>query len=53
MDPNAILKRMREIAKADEWMEPIDCLMELANLVEDLDKWLSSGGSLPDEWKEK
>ncbi len=46
MDPNAVLKRIRELVKKSEGGE-------LASRIQSLDCWISTGGFLPDAWKEK
>ena len=48
MDPNATLARIRELLEhdngtADEWIELIE-------LMQAMDSWLSSGGVLPEAW---
>ena len=55
MDPNETLKLIREavsrVQASRSW--DMDCAElgdRLANLVEDLDEWLSNGGFLPSEW---
>lgn len=48
MDPNAALKRIRELIK-----DPLSSESELCWLVDGLDHWLSTGGDLPEAWKRK
>ena len=55
MDPNANWKRQQELAKliivSDDSDACYDAAMELAVLVEQMNDWLTNGGSLPDAWK--
>lgn len=58
MDPNATLRRIRELVK--ELQEPegdgydTDTLTEeLTELVSSLDNWLTKGGFLPKQWERK
>lgn len=57
MDPNAALKEMREIASTnlDLWNdnEIVVKFVQLVELFEGLDQWLSKGGHLPDDWARK
>jgi hypothetical protein len=60
MDPNATLKRIREISKRitgildSEYIhagnEMLDLASELAELTTALDEWLSKGGFFPRDW---
>ena len=57
MDPNANLREQRERARqiiamldADDPIDPNDA-GRLADLVEALDDWITSGGFLPDRWQ--
>lgn len=48
MDPNATLRRLRELCALD------NChlfAVEIADLFEALDEWISKGGFLPEDWK--
>lgn len=52
MDPQATLDAIRQLAKeiiANDTDES-DEAMELAEYVEELDKWLLKGGLLPEDW---
>ncbi len=58
MDPDANLKRQRELAQAiivaDEKgraSEVEDMAVELAELVQALDGWLTGGGFVPTDWQ--
>lgn len=53
MDPNETLKRLRKLAKRIGSMaEPYDDdALELAELVDALDQWITNGGFLPRDWK--
>lgn len=54
MDPNAALKDIREIVAAfDKESCTQEDLETLAELVSNLDKWLSNGGFLPKPWQEE
>lgn len=52
MDPNANLEEQRELAKAilesHSWQK--ESIQRLAELVQALDRWLSGGGFLPQDW---
>jgi len=60
MDPNATLKRIREISKRITEIlnsecihagnEMLDLASELAELTTALDEWLSKGGFFPRDW---
>ena len=55
MDPNATLKRIRELVKEcmalpDASCDDPDRTQALAGHVADLDEWLSKGGALPTRW---
>ena len=51
MDPNATLKRIREIVLADmEGVADSEEYEELADLVGDLDAWMTKGGYPPAAW---
>ena len=55
MDPNANLSEQLGCARrilAEDGAHPDDAI-RLAELVEALDVWLSSGGFLPDRWQHK
>jgi hypothetical protein len=56
MDPNKTLKKIRElcckIIQNKHIDEDSDSFI-LAEMIEDLDGWIESGGFLPDEWKNK
>ncbi|CRK55447.1 hypothetical protein [Alloactinosynnema sp. L-07] len=49
MDPNAALTQIRDLCKdnPDEDFHEFDMLKEL---ITGLDRWLSSGGFLPEPW---
>lgn len=52
MDPNQTLKEIRELTNRmihGSWGDPADAL-QLAEKVDDLNTWLSNGGSLPTDW---
>ena len=50
MDPNANLAEQRRIAA--RFIDGLSAdTHRLVELVEALDRWISSGGSLPDAWK--
>lgn len=53
MDPNATLAGIRAILESEETdlRMRIELWTDLAELVHDLDNWLSSGGFLPTEWE--
>lgn len=56
MDPNATLKRIRELVEAvlDHDLDDRDALDAagyLADAVQALDQWLSKGGFLPEAWR--
>ena len=49
MDPNATLELIRDAVQrvqADDGGE-----LELADLVKNLDEWITRGGVLPDDWQ--
>jgi hypothetical protein len=46
MDPNATLAAIRELLASDT-----PDVIELAELMEALDMWLSRGGFLPTDWE--
>lgn len=46
MDPNNALTRIRELIKEDG-------RSELSCIVEGLDRWISTGGLIPNAWREK
>jgi hypothetical protein len=55
MDPNATLESIRNICTSwQEWEtlenDPASTLDDLAELVYDLDQWLTTGGLRPDDW---
>jgi hypothetical protein len=54
MDPNENLKQQREIIARmfDPESEHVDSgdALELAQLVQDLDEWISKGGVVPRAW---
>lgn len=57
MDPNATLRRMRQLTAAihaaDDAADPhaaAEAATELAELFDALDKWLSRGGFRPSAW---
>lgn len=50
MDPNAALKRIREIVRRDRL--DYDDVPELVETIEELDRWLSIGGFFPVAWHE-
>ncbi len=60
MDPNATLKRIREVSKSiteifdsehiHEGNKILDLASELAELTTALDEWLSKGGFFPRDW---
>jgi DNA-directed RNA polymerase specialized sigma subunit len=61
MDPNENLKRQRELvkeiqeenAKQYEDQEILaSCAVELAELVEAMDEWISKRGFLPNDWSQ-
>lgn len=47
MDPNATLAKIRELMVSGEQKD----FFNLAWAIEDLDKWLSSGGFPPEAWR--
>jgi hypothetical protein len=53
MDPNETLRQIRE-AIADAWAAPFDeqftHLVDVVELFQDLDAWLSRGGFKPSDW---
>lgn len=52
MDPNAALSRIRELVRAvQENGASTDDATDLADAVQDLDKWLSGSGFLPTAWR--
>ena len=51
MDPNAALAEIRAILT--NFSFGMNEALRLAELVDGLDDWLSHGGFLPDDWKEK
>lgn len=52
MDPNATLKRMREVVGTIPG-HPEDYDGELFDLFENLDDWLTRGGFLPTDWNQE
>jgi len=56
MDPNDTLRKIREAMNIFYGGSDKDCLdagVDITNLFDSLDKWLSKGGFLPDEWNKK
>lgn len=54
MDPNENLERQRRIvAGILSSVQADDRAVELAELVEALDQWITNGGFLPKEWERK
>ena len=60
MDPNRTLEKLRELTKCvnDEEqveveIESVETLTDFAELFEALDEWLTGGGFLPKEWRER
>lgn len=55
MDPNETLRRIRALTKRVNSEQDLDdgpgTLIELAELVEALDQWMSAGGFGPHEWQ--
>lgn len=58
MDPEAVLDKLREtIAEYRKWsghacdQRALDEADKMADLFEVLDRWLSQGGFLPEDWK--
>ena len=53
MDPNAELKRLRELATSIIEQTENNTLdaIEMAEAFDDLDNWLTSKGFKPDDWK--
>jgi len=51
MDPNITLLRIRELSH--RLNRTYDELTELAELVEELDHWMTRGGFLPKAWEHK
>ena len=49
MDPNENLKQQLELAQSMRGSE--EDAMELAELVIELDKWLTNGGTPPEKWR--
>lgn len=49
MDPNANLREVRDLVENDD----PDSYYELVGLIDGLDRWLTYGGFLPDEWEER
>jgi hypothetical protein len=52
MDPNENLAEQRRLLESygpgqDEYLDHVE---EISRLAQDMDKWLSSGGFLPDAW---
>lgn len=53
MDPNEVLAAIRRLTSDEaDWTldDPVDVAVELAELVDSLDKWLTHGGFLPADW---
>ena len=52
MDPQATLDTIRELCKEilETEEDQTDEACELADLVEELDKWITRGGMLPEDW---
>lgn len=52
VDPNATLAEIRDLVKRT--LDGVDeaYAMDLAESVENLDKWITNGGFLPGEWEE-
>jgi hypothetical protein len=48
MDPDAALARIRELSQD---LSNNEDALELANLIRELDAWLSNGGFFPREWR--
>lgn len=59
MDPEETLRRIRVIGKkltydySGSSGDFINLSLELSELTEALDRWISNGGFLPDSWKSK
>lgn len=51
MDPNATLADIRDLVKRILDYEDEGYAMDLAESVENLDKWITGGGFLPGDWK--
>ncbi len=54
MDPNATLMELLKLAEeiqADDADETNIDMLRVAELVDALDGWMSTGGFLPDRWK--
>lgn len=49
MDPNEILRRLRELCALDNC--DLFAMDEIADLFEALDGWITKGGFLPTEWE--
>lgn len=51
MDPNETLKDLREHAKGCRETCRDDHCMNYADMIEELDEWLTKGGFLPEDWR--
>lgn len=55
-DPNKALEKIRKLSETAGALDRDDDLQpawDLASLVDELDAWLSNGGSLPEAWNKK
>lgn len=55
MDPNAALRRLRDLLNGEDFDEAdvasaSETLNEAIDVFEGLDSWIKSGGFLPQEW---
>lgn len=57
MDPNEALKMLRNMVtyhidgETTDWTEAVCALQEISETFDGLDKWISNGGFLPENWK--
>lgn len=55
MDPNKTLEEIRNLLEEEQKArypdEMCDILTRLAGKIEDLDNWITNGGTLPEDWK--
>jgi hypothetical protein len=50
MDPNEILTEIRNLTRIIGYAPAADAPHRLAELVDELDTWITRGGFLPDAW---
>jgi hypothetical protein len=53
MDPDAALARIRHLADTNNCEDARDCYLDLAELVQGLDEWITKGGFLPKAWQKQ